>query len=234
MSTTVYNTIMEVLLGAALLALLGSIGCLVGAVVGWRTPFRRRRCLWSAGLFAGTVAAIAAQQAVLWWGFLPTFGRALRQGHDQAIAEASLTRLGELAPGFSIRADDGSTVDSAKLRGKVVVLNFFATWCGPCLEELPHVQQLWEEFGRRDDFAMLVVGREETAEKVAEFKARKGFTFPMAADPERSVYDRYATQLIPRTYVLSRDGKILFQTVGFHPDEIDAMKKLVARELNSR
>jgi peroxiredoxin len=175
---------------------------------------------------------------VLWWAFLPAFGRELReqarQQREESISDSTLTRVGEAAPVFSIATDDGSTVDSAKLRGKVVVLNFFATWCGPCLTELPHLQNLWEEVGPRDDFAMLVVGREETPEKIADFKAQHGFTFPMAADPERALYDRYASQFIPRTYVVSREGTILLQTVGFDLDEIDGLKKLVVRELKAR
>jgi peroxiredoxin len=237
MSSTAYNVVTTVLAAAALLMLLASIAFLLGALVGWRSPFRNRRFVWSAGFFAATIIAVAGQQAVLWWVFLPALGTEMRQEalqrREEMIGPSTLTAVGETAPDFSIVADDGSTVDAAALRGKVVVLNFFATWCGPCLKELPHVEKLWQEFGARDDFSLLVVGREETADAIAEFKAKREFTFPMAADPERVVYNLFASQYIPRTYVLSHNGKILVQTVGFDDDEFIALKRVVAAELNT-
>jgi peroxiredoxin len=233
MSMGVYSALTIVLEIVALAALLGSLGYLIGALVRWRTAFRKRRFLRSAGLFAVMVAAIASQQFLLWCVFLPSFGRELREqarvAREERTGPSTLTRVGDAAPDLSVVADDGSMIDSARLKGKVVVLNFFATWCGPCLAELPHLQTLWDEYGMRDDFAMLVVGREETDEVVTEFKSRHGFTFPIAADPERTIYGRFATEFIPRTYLLSRDGTILFQTVGF--EEIDKLKELLAREL---
>ena len=111
------------------------------------------------------------------------------------------------------------------------MLNFFATWCGPCVQELPHLQELWNEFGKDDEFSMIIVGREKTSEAVTEFKSMHRFTFPMAADPVREIYNRFASERIPRTYVISRDGKIAYQTVGFYPEEIDKLSELVVREL---
>lgn len=239
MSATVYNILTTILLGASLLALLTAIAFLVGALVGWRTPFRKRRFLWCGGLFLATLGTIAAQQALLWWGFLPALGREMRQQareqREQAVALSSLTKVGEIAPEFSVVADDGSAVESDNLRGKVVVLNFFATWCGPCLQELPHLDELWNEFGENKKFAMIAIGREETPQSVADFKSRRRLTLPMAADPDRTVYNRYATERIPRTYLIARDGTIVYQTVGFsaleRPDEIQKIRELVVGEL---
>ena len=231
MSASVYNIFTTILLGASLLSFVAAIAFLMAALVGWRTPFRKRRFLWCAGLFAVTLGMIAAQQALLWWVFLPSFGREMRAPHDRAVALSTLTKVGDIAPEFSVVADDGSSIESDSLRGKVVVVNFFATWCGPCVQELPHLQALWNEFGTNQEFSMVVIGREETPEAVAEFKSKHGLTLRMAADPERTAFNRYASERIPRTYVISRDGTIVYQAVGFYPEEFSKLRESIVRAL---
>jgi hypothetical protein len=97
--------------------------------------------------------------------------------------------------------------------------------------ELPHLQTIWEEFHNDSRFRMLVVGREETDESVRAFQQKNEFTFPMAADPQRVVYGKFAEQSIPRTYLLSSDGKIVFETTGYYERELARLKKLIRREL---
>jgi len=233
MSASVYNIFVTILCGAFIFSFMGAIAFLVAAFVGWRTPFRKRRFLWCAGLFATALGTIAAQQALLWWVFLPSFGRESRERHDQAVALSTLTNVGDIAPQYSVVADDGSTVDSDRLRGKVVVLNFFATWCGPCIQEMPHLKALWNEFGAHQEFSMIVIGREETPAAVAEFRSKHRLTFPMAADPERAAFNRFASERIPRTYVISRNGTILYQTVGFYPEEIGKLRDAIVSGLKA-
>lgn len=79
---------------------------------------------------------------------------------------------------------------------------------------------------------MLVIGREESNDSLKAFKQKNGFTFPMASDPDRSVFSKFATQAIPRTYLLSRDGTIIYQCTGCYEDvEIPKLKKLINKEL---
>jgi len=167
--------------------------------------------------------------------FLPALGREIREQNAKRVAKSSLTEIGGIAPEFMVLAEDGSTIDSANLRGKVVVVNFFATWCGPCILELPHLDAVWNEFGQNKDFVIIAIGREETRESVAQFKAARGMALPMAADPTRAAYDRFAIESIPRTYVISRGGTILYQTVGFSsaegPAEFEKMREVIVREL---
>ncbi len=78
---------------------------------------------------------------------------------------------------------DGNEFSTAQANGKVVLINFFATWCGPCQMELPHVEAVWKEHRDNDRFALLVIGREETTDSVRTFREEQGFSFPIAPDP---------------------------------------------------
>ena len=229
MSSGLYNLLATVLLGVVLLSFLASLAFLVRALIGWRTPLRNRRLVRFAVLLVASIVSIVAQQALLYGVYLPVLGQEIRQ---RAQSAGTLANVGDPAPGFSVVTDDGSSVDLESLRGRVVVLNFFATWCAPCLEELPHLQALWNELRGTEDFAMLVIGREETDDTIASFRAQHGFSFPMAADPERAVYSRYATERVPQTYLISRDGTIVYQCTGFYEEEVVRLRQLAAKQLN--
>lgn len=150
---------------------------------------------------------------------------------DHANRPGTLTRVGEPAPDFQLTSIEGTPFHTVDLRGKVIVLTFFATWCGPCEKELPHLQVIWNEFHNDDNFRMLVVGREESDDSVKAFQQKHGFTFPLASDPDRSVYNKFASQSIPRTYLISRQGTIVHQFTGYYEVEISNMKKLLGKEL---
>jgi len=150
------------------------------------------------------------------------FAFALRASETE---EATLTKVGQAAPEFIVQQIDGTKFDLPKERGKVVVLNFFATWCGPCIQELPILEKdVFKPF-EKEGLKVLVVGREETGEKIKAFREKHKLTLPFAPDPDKKIYSLYATKFIPRTYVIDRSGKIAHQTVGYTPAEFE---KLVA------
>jgi peroxiredoxin len=150
---------------------------------------------------------------------------------DQAEFESTLTKVGQQVPEFGWLTLDGQKFDTKALRGKVVLINFFATWCGPCMEEMPHLQKdIFQEF-KDKNFVMVAIGREHNDAELKEFRKKREFTIPIAADPERKIYGHFATQYIPRNYVIAADGKIAFQSVGYTQEEFKKMLDVIDKEL---
>lgn len=192
MSMTVYNTLTRILLYGAVAALGLAAVYFIAAIVGWRGPYRKRRLLRAVLLLVAFPLCVATQQTLLWRVYLPSLGRAARGDAMERRMASSVVHVGDPAPSFKLTDTDGNAFSLEDLRGKVVVVNFFATWCGPCLRELPHIQEIWNQHHQDNRFALVVIGREETAEAVSAFRSKYGYTFPMAPDPDRAAYSQYA------------------------------------------
>ena len=187
---------------------------------------RRKKKKSNASLIAMLVLLVAATAAIL---LLPGCGS--RQKKAAAAEETALVTAGDTAPDFSVKMFGGDTVTLSALRGKVVLLNFWATWCPPCREELTRVQKdLVDRFAGRD-FVFLPISRGETYETVAAFREKTGYTFPMGLDPAQAVYDKYASNYIPRNFLIGKDGIIIEATVGYEPEEFDALIRTIEKTL---
>ena len=151
------------------------------------------------------------------------------QAQDQSaeIAKTTLINKGDKAPDFTVEMVDGSKVQLSKLKGKVVVVNFWATWCPHCREELKQVQkQLIDRF-KGKDFLFLPISRGEKKSVVEAFRKKNNYTFPMGLDPEQSIYKLYASNYIPRNFVVGKDGKVIYVSVGYTPEEFTEMIKVI-------
>ena len=162
---------------------------------------------------------------------LPSCGNRGAKGSASQSDSTTLVKVGDPAPDFSVALFDGSHLTLSELRGKVVLLNFWATWCPPCRQELTRVQKdLIDRFAGRD-FLFLPVSRGEKRSDVATFREKTGYTFPMGLDSTRTIYDRYATNFIPRNYLIDRDGRIITATIGYSPEEFDELIAAIERAL---
>ena len=141
---------------------------------------------------------------------------------------------GDIAPAFDVNTIDGKEIDLQKLKGKVILINYFATWCPPCLKELPYMESELYKKIKNEDFVLICIGREHTAEELVKFKEEKGLDLPFAPDPEREIYSKYAKMMIPRNFVVGRDGRVIYQHIGFEMEEFENMITIITNALKNQ
>ena len=142
-------------------------------------------------------------------GFVTLFVIFFSRPHGQFSAP----RLGETVPNFTLRKEDGQVVALADFRGKVVVLNFWATWCGPCIEEMPSLNRLTQKYADKGLF-VLAVSLDEDPEAYEQFLSKNKIAFLTLRDPARNTSERYGTFKLPESYVISREGRLLNKIIG--------------------
>lgn len=142
-----------------------------------------------------------------------------------------IVKKGQQIPDFMID-ENGHSVNISDYEGNVVLINFFATWCGHCLREMPFLQKdVWEKFGHKDNFKLLAIGRGHDQEEVTEFAESRNLEFPVYGDKDKSIYSKFATRYIPRNYIIDANGKIVYSFVGFNEEEFEKMVDLLNRHL---
>lgn len=147
---------------------------------------------------------------------------ATEQVEDETEA-TTIAKAGTVAPDFTVTMFDGSTQTLSALKGKVVLVNFWATWCPPCREELKRVEADIIERFKDAPFVFIPISRGEERQTVADFREKMGYTFPMGLDPERKIYDLYASNFIPRNFLVDQNGQVVMASVGYEVEEFDAL-----------
>jgi len=143
--------------------------------------------------------------------------------------ESTLTKIGQEAPAFKAVTVDGQIVDTKEMKGKVIWINFFATWCPPCKRELPVLQKnVMDKYRNNEDFVLVVLGREHTMKEMKEYASSTGLKLPFAPDENRKIFSKYASQSIPRNVIIGKDGKIAVQSIGYTEEEFAKLEKKVA------
>ncbi len=134
-------------------------------------------------------------------------------------------KVGDTVPNFVLHLDNGDSVSVKSLRGKVTVLQFTASWCSVCRKEMPHLEkEVWQTF-KNKNFVLIGVDYDEPLDKVKAFKKQMQITYPMALDPDATVFSRFAFKNsgVTRNVVIDPHGKIVFLTRLYDRKEFDRM-----------
>lgn len=138
-------------------------------------------------------------------------------GEEEVVSEQSSGPLEAIQKGdairdFTVKQVDGSSFTLSEQEGKVVLLNFWATWCGPCVKEMPAFDMLREEYG--DQLSILAVSCDTDPQAAKDFLKEQGFGFPAALDPMGSVQALYPTDGIPYSVLIDQNGTVVETVLG--------------------
>ena len=180
------------------------------------------------------VATLAIIAVLLFWNPTPATAEPAAPQTQEQIDASTIAKEGMEAPDFTVEMFDGQDVRLSDLRGKVVLVNFWATWCPPCREELTRVQaDIIDRFAGKD-FVFLPISRGEEKQTVAAFRKRMGYNFPMGLDPDQKIFRRYAKNYIPRNFLVDADGKIILASIGYDKAEFEHLIKTIEKTLNNK
>ncbi|MBN2908395.1 redoxin family protein [Polycladomyces sp. WAk] len=178
---------------------------------------------WQNGLIG--LLIVAALIGAVWYGGKQDRSERMVQSSTPPRNQAEVTpttpqkdtglQKGDTAPVFALQTLNGQTMDLAKRNGKPALINFWATWCPPCREEMPILQSMYKRYGNRVDFFMVNLTREETnEERVAQYLRQHKLTFPVLKDETGEVAEIYSILAIPTTYIVDANGVIVWNKTG--------------------
>jgi peroxiredoxin len=145
-----------------------------------------------------------------------------------------IVKIGQQVPDFSLTTADGKTVKMADLKGKVVMLQFTASWCSVCRKEMPHIEaDIWKKYKNNTNFALYGIDLDEPVEKVKDFAKQIPVTYPLALDPKGGIFYQFAEKGagVTRNVIVDKTGKIVYMTRLYKEEEFQEMKKVIAELL---
>ena len=152
----------------------------------------------------------------------------------QADERGYIVKVGDQVPDFDLMMMDGTTLNIKELQGKVVMLQFTASWCGVCRKEMPHIEsEIWQKLKGNPEFALYGIDLKETPEVTAEFAKAIPVTYPLTLDPEGERFALFCDKGagVTRNIILDRTGKIIMLTRLYDEAEFASMVKLINDEL---
>ena len=164
----------------------------------------------------GAFAVAAAAVTVVW----------LRSLSPPASPSGSLAFL-SAAPNLIVQDRSGKTTDLSTLKGKVVLIHFWATWCPPCVEEIPALSRFWEKYKNRSDVALYAVSVDKDWKTIDAFSAKNPNDLPIYIDPGAAASKRFGTVQYPETYIVNANGRVLERVPGAVSwDDPDVRKRI--------
>lgn len=144
----------------------------------------------------------------------------------EADSTGYIVKVGQMAPDFTMKLTDGKSIKLSELRGKVVMLQFTASWCGVCRKEMPFIEKdIWQKNKSNSNFALMGIDRDEPLDKVIAFGKSTGITYPLGLDPDADIFAKYALRKtgITRNVLIGKDGRIVLLTRLYNPEEFASL-----------
>ncbi len=162
---------------------------------------------------------------------------AMAQAYQQEIPEeyGYKVEIGQEVPDFDLVSGDGEVIPIKELRGKVVMLQFTASWCSVCRLEMPHIQQqIWKKWKDHPEFELYGVDLQEDDEMIEKFRSDMNITYPLAKDPEGEIFSDFTVPNagVTRNIIVDRNGKIAYMTRLFKQNEFNEMVKVIGELIN--
>jgi len=165
--------------------------------------------------------------------FIFMFNLVITAQEKQVYKDDYLVRVGEVAPDFTVNEAGGKSYRLKDLRGKTIMLQFTASWCSVCRQEMPFIEtEIWKT-GKDKGLVVIGIDRNEPVDKVIKFRKDIGVTYPLALDPGAEIFGLFALKEagVTRNVIIDRTGKIVFLTRLFDREEFNRMKKVIFSEL---
>lgn len=153
---------------------------------------------------------------------------------EKADSNGYIVFDGDKAPDFTITLTDGRQLKLSDLRGKLVMIQFTASWCGVCRKEMPFIERdIWQRHKDNPNFVLIGIDRDEPLEKVVNFAKQTGVTYPPGLDPGANIYAKYALRKsgITRNILIDKDGTIIKRTRLYKEDEFSSLVETIDKYL---
>jgi peroxiredoxin len=147
-----------------------------------------------------------------------------------------IVKIGQQMPEIELVLTDGKKVKTTDLKGKVVMLQFTASWCSVCRKEMPHIEsEIWQKHKNNKNFALYGIDMDEPLEKVKKFAEDMKITYPLALDPGAEIFYTFAAKGagVTRNVIIDKNGKIVYLTRLYKEDEFNEMKGVIELLLNN-